>query len=537
LSLGCSEEETPVEIEVRFCDFDNNTRSMLEAKRLLSKSGELAIFKSCLVGRKKPDFKLIVCDFTDERFQNLRSKKEKELNAIGDECGLAFTKSGRSITNESKIQKLVEYAKKQSVPENDVTITPDDDTYREIEELLPDFALFPSYMTLGTDQAQFQNPFSDMIVDQIQIDRQLTDIVQEKVKIAISKAVKEIEDNLLQQTEAITKLIPNPEFSWRKLVNLNLETEDQFGKIVPLANRGLGVQRLAMVAFLKYLADHGGNGKKGVIFGIEEPETFLHPSAQRDLINAFRQLKEKNYQIIMTSHSPVFAAEASKDDLILVSRQSGEASIVQGQQLSADLIVEELGILPRDQIAGFSACVFVEGPSDETYLETATKTLKASGRLPADFAEVNIGIVLAAGDNLRFYVEKGLLKKLNRKFAVVIDSDKKSPTDSLSEKLLRWKTICESDGGVFVILRKRTMENYLHPEAIRRVLGRNVSVEDFNDVKSQISNQYDWRHHLKPVVKAMTAGEILEMDKFSDQNGNEKHELVEILKKLLQLAE
>jgi predicted ATP-dependent endonuclease of OLD family len=291
-----------------------------------------------------------------------------------------------------------------------------------------------------------------------------------------------------------------------------------------------------MVAFLKYLAEHGDDGKHGVVFGIEEPETFLHPGAQRDLIDAFRQLKEKGYQIIMTSHSPVFAAEASRDDLILVSRQSGEASIVQGQQLSADLIVQELGILPRDQIAGFSACVFVEGPADQTYLETAANTLKAAGKLPSNFAEANVGVVLVAGDNLRFYVEKGLLRKLNRNFAVVVDSDKKSSTDSLSQKLLEWKTKCESDGGVFVILRKRTLENYLHPEAIRRILGRNAIVEDFNDVKSQISNQYDWRRHLKPIVEAMTADEILEMDKFLDQDGNENHELLEILEKLLQLA-
>jgi putative ATP-dependent endonuclease of OLD family len=525
-----------VEIEVRFCDVKDDIRKELETKRLLSKSGDLVIRKSCMVGQKKPDVRIVVYDFTDERFQNLRSKKEKDLNSLGDECGLGFTKSGRSITNESKIQKLLEYAEKQGIPKDNVIIAVDTDTWQEIENILPDFALFPSYMTLGTDQAQFQNPFCEMIMNQIQIDKPLTDGIQEKVGKAISEAIKEIETNLLQQTDTVTRLLPKPEYQWKKLVNLNIETEDQFGTVVPLAYRGLGVQRLAMVAFLKYVAEHDTKKRQCMIFGIEEPETFLHPSAQRDLINAFWQLKNKGCQIIITSHSPVFAAEADEDDLILVTRRGAGASITQGSELSTDMIVEELGILPRDQLVGLNACVFVEGPADQTYLETVAKTLKASGKLSSEFAERKIGVVLVAGDNLRFYVEKGLLKKLNRNFAVLVDSDKKNPGDSISQKLLRWKTKCESDGGTFKILRKRSVENYLHPEAMKRVLSRDITINDFNDVKSQIPN-YDWRKHLKPVVEAMTTDEILNMDKYTDETGNERHEILEVLEELLKIAE
>ena len=535
LSFGCSEQDEPVEVEVRFCDIEDATKKEFESKRLLSKSGDLVIRKSCKVGQKKPEVGIVVCDFTDERFQNLESKKEKELNSLGDECGLGFTKSGRSITNESKIEKIREYAGSKGIQQDDIEIAPDTDTWQEIENILPDFSLFPSYMTLGTDQAQFQSPFSEMIMNQIQIDKPLTDSIQEKVGIAISKAMSEIQDNLLQQTDAVTKLIPKAEYQWKKLVSLSIETEDQFGTVVPLAYRGLGVQRLAMVAFLKYIADHDVKEKQCMIFGIEEPETFLHPSAQRDLINSFWQLKNKGCQIIITSHSPVFAAEANEDDLLLVTRQGGKASITQGAELSMDMIVKELGILPRDQLVGLNACLFVEGPADQTYFETVAKTLKAAGKLPSEFTEKNIGVVLVAGDNLRFYVEKGLLKKLHRNFGVIVDSDKKNPGDSISQKLLRWKTRCELDGGIFRILRKRSIENYLHPEAIRRVLGRNLNVDDFGDVKSQIPS-YDWKKHLKPVVEAMSSDEILYMDKYLE-DGNERHEILGILEEVLRIVD
>lgn len=200
------------------------------------------------------------------------------------------------------------------------------------------------------------------------------------------------------------------------------------------------------------------------------------------------------------------------------------------------MIVKELGILPRDQLVSLDACIFVEGPADQVYLETVAKTLKSCGKLQFNFDERNIGIVPFGGDNLRFYVERGLLKKLHRKFAVVVDSDKKNSNDSISQECLRWKTKCESEGGIFIILRKRAIENYLHPESIKRVLERDVIVDDFNEVKSQISSNYNWRRHLKPIVEAMSVEEILEMDKYYDENHIEIHELIEIIKRLLELT-
>ena len=119
---------------------------------------------------------------------------------------------------------------------------------------------------------------------------------------------------------------------------------------------------------------------------------------------------------------------------------------------------------------------------------------------------------------------------------MVIDSDKKNPTDQLKKKKTDWKCTCEADGGKFLILRKREIENYLHPAAIQRALNRSVTVEEFNDVGRQISSDYNWEKHLKPVVEAMTADEILEMDKYTKDN-TERHEMLDIVKELLGLSD
>jgi predicted ATP-dependent endonuclease of OLD family len=315
-------------------------------------------------------------------------------------------------------------------------------------------------------------------------------------------------------------------------VSLNIETEDQFGTRVPLSSRGQGVRRLLMVAFLKFMAER--ETTKPMIYAIEEPETSLHPKAQRDLIESFRKLKEKGSQVVLTSHSPVFAVEVGREDVILVTRGSSQANVSQGDQVSEEEIVEELGILPRDIVAGYAACVFVEGPGDQCFLEAICKTLCEAGKTRSDLRTNKIGIVPVGGDNLRFFVEKEMvLKRLNRHFAVIVDSDKAHANDQVSQKVMRWKEKCENEGGKFFILRKRAIENYLHPAAVQRALGRAVNVEDFNDVKSQISTDYDWNRHLKPVIEATTAEEALEMDRYVD--GEEKHEFLEIIEKLLQL--
>jgi predicted ATP-dependent endonuclease of OLD family len=533
---GTSERDR-IEIEA---SFHIEAKSFLQQRKLLDSQG-------CLVVKKtydhdlKPTIEVKIYDFVDPDFQNLWSRKEKDLNDLGRKYDLDFTQAGRSITNESKIEELIRYAESKQIAKCDVWITPDKDTLKTIYSYFPDFYLFPSELSLDTEQSRFQNPFQEMIASAIDIDNSIKDTVHKKVIEAVREAIDKIQKNLTEQTDSITELKVSPDIQWKKLVSLDIETVDQFGIQVPLSSRGLGVRRLLMVAFLKFEAERAKESEKnGRIYAIEEPETFLHPKAQRDLIEAFRRLKEAGSQIIVTSHSPVFAAEAGNDDLVLVTREKGITRIIQGDDLSPEQIVDELGILPRDTVAGYTACVFVEGPADQFFLETVSRTLYEAGKITCNLKDKKIGIVPVGGNNLKFFVEKELiLKRLNRCFAVVVDSDKTKPTDRIKASVLRWKEKCESEGGKFFILRKRAIENYLHPDAIERVHGKRVAVEDYNNVKEQISTDYSWDRHLKPVVEAMTADEILYMDRYNDMNNDrndEKHEFIELFNALFKLV-
>jgi putative ATP-dependent endonuclease of the OLD family len=75
-------------------------------------------------------------------------------------------------------------------------------------------------------------------------------------------------------------------------------------KLYDLEDCGTGIQSLTIIALHRLLAEIEG---RNVIFGLEEPETNLHPQAQKELIHSIKEAAENNEfsQIICTTHSPV----------------------------------------------------------------------------------------------------------------------------------------------------------------------------------------------------------------------------------------
>lgn len=79
---------------------------------------------------------------------------------------------------------------------------------------------------------------------------------------------------------------------------------------------GAGMQNLLLVSIFQTYAElMGGN----VIFGIEEPEIYLYPQAQRALYKNFIKLSE-NTQIFYTTHNPNFVDGGRPDDIVLLRK-------------------------------------------------------------------------------------------------------------------------------------------------------------------------------------------------------------------------
>lgn len=135
----------------------------------------------------------------------------------------------------------------------------------------------------------------------------------------------------------------------------------------------------------------------------------------------------------------------------------------------------------------------MEGSGDVKFWKVAFE--KINGELPEDILFVPCG-----GDQVDFFVNAHLCRKINRRFIVVLDSDRGAVDydDKLANKAQLIAKV-EELGGEVMILRKREIENYYSRDAIQRILGDDYAlpdefqITDYSDIKEEIKT-----HILEP---------------------------------------
>jgi predicted ATP-dependent endonuclease of OLD family len=182
-----------------------------------------------------------------------------------------------------------------------------------------------------------------------------------------------------------------PEVSALKLAMASTELEDMIGNLDIFADdghetlmrqKGSGIQGASIIHMLRILretAPRGANHKQLFLWNIEEPETFLHPSAQRRLAKMLRA-QSANTQILATTHSPLFVVRAEPHSNVLIRR-----TIQQGHYCSSPVklpkedplrpVRESLGTSLADSLSLHEVVVVVEGPSDVTIFSEAYRRL------------------------------------------------------------------------------------------------------------------------------------------------------------------
>jgi len=100
----------------------------------------------------------------------------------------------------------------------------------------------------------------------------------------------------------------------------------------PLARHGMGTRSLAsLLVFRAFASWRNINAKKGgdqvhSILALEEPESHLHPQAQRSL---FSHIKDISGQRVVSTHSPYFAGQAQLEDLRLFIKKGGDTVVTE----------------------------------------------------------------------------------------------------------------------------------------------------------------------------------------------------------------
>ena len=183
-------------------------------------------------------------------------------------------------------------------------------------------------MPIDPDSTFFQNEFKPLVDEVINLNQDLKEKLDQRIGKALQERIDKIFDYYKNYSPDMQKFRAEHKLVLRKGFTFDIKGVDSQGIETSFTRRGAGSRRILMLAFLQYLADRDSQDKeRKYIIAIEEPEAFLHPGLQRELIKTFFDLCRVGYQIIVTTHSPVFAGSTDIDNLKLVIRERGETNI------------------------------------------------------------------------------------------------------------------------------------------------------------------------------------------------------------------
>lgn len=192
-------------------------------------------------------------------------------------------------------------------------------------------------------------------------------------------------------------------------------------------NPGLGtLNRLFMASELLHL--HKKNWT-GIRLGlIEELEAHLHPQAQMQIIEALQ--KEKEIQLILTTHSPNLGSKIKLENLILCSNNYAFPMGNEYTQLDEEdyEFLERFLDATKANLFFAKGVIMVEGWSEEILLPAIAQRLKKQDVIQKNLTEAGVSIVNVASTAFQRYAKIYLRKdslpnKIETPVALITDVD------------------------------------------------------------------------------------------------------------------
>jgi hypothetical protein len=150
------------------------------------------------------------------------------------------------------------------------------------------------------------------------------------------------------------------------------------GVELALDQHGLGMQRSMVVSILRTWCEFIRNDQRDYLFAIEEPEIYLHPHANRILLNLLEEIAGHD-QVIFTTHASEFVNRTPLNNIITVYRAATGSRVVQPQlaQLAPDALVKVQRYMQEDRsdMLFARAVILVEGQAEYYALPAFARTL------------------------------------------------------------------------------------------------------------------------------------------------------------------
>lgn len=333
-----------------------------------------------------------------------------------------------------------------------------------------DLKFFPEYQYLSwAESLESINKVAATILDEalgVEISRaeRISKILKEKAQRKIDAQLYNV--GIQNEVPSITGISAKVSFDLqRKLTDLFVQkvgAQDD----VHIENQGEGIKRQIWFALLKIQANiaEANASNKRYIWCFDEPETHLHPKAQRDFFSAIQMLARQNFQILVSTHSTIFVDSSKVEDIKTFKIDNHYTNV--GTVANIEDIYTTLGLKNSDFLF-YNKFLIVEGHTEETlipilYYKYKGRTLK----------EDNVQLINLKGCT-NAEVANDVLEQLIKGFSkiddlaiYIFDSDtRKTPSPTL------------------FLAGKQDLEDclpiHIWPEIVSDVFGENISITEF----------------------------------------------------------
>ena len=503
LNIDVDPDNAAVEITCVFDDFpsdivlDATAPTTLLDEHLLNKNNLLQIKKIYNCSTKKPkESTFLVAQYPcNDDANDLILLKNPDLKKRCDKLEIS-PDSYSKTSNVSMRQAIFRHIPDLQLEEKDIPLDKSDDTksiWQQIQKNLPIFALFQSDRPSKDDDSAVQDPMKIAVKEalkEVQDDlEQIKDIVRQKAVDLAEKTISKLHE---MDPRLASHLVPDfkTEPSWDGLFKLTFCDD----RNIPMNKRGSGVRRLILLNFFRAEAERRQQqeGVPSVIYAIEEPETSQHPDNQEMLVDALLELAQtESSQVLITTHVPALASRIPCQNLRYITCSDVVGQIIEHppqteaeEDIFCQKIADALGVLPETRV---KVLICVEGPNDILFLQQISRILHSHDHSIPDLTDnSDIAFLPLGGSSLKQWVEKKYLKGLRKPEIHIYDADDqhnppyKSQFDDIN---------AAPDKNKAFLTSKRTMENYLHPDAITEVFEFSIVFSDWDNIPELVARE------------------------------------------------
>lgn len=469
---------------------DDAIETTFQSEHLVDEQGLVRIKKEWDTSQTKIKSKIYIFRGVYSSFDLFKSS-EKELIKKCADLGIETKKAnGEIYNNKEKRTKIEQYLTTNGEQINYIYDelpysgqTRSKKLLDVLRDLLPSFEYFKADSSLSDSDTSVQKYFKDKAYEFLKSEIDTKDIEQ-KIRQELELPLNTITEKINSVLSAEEQIKANISFDWSKLISTTFNCAKEISEI-PLSLRGDGFRRITMLSYFEMLSEER-NPNKNIIYGFEEPETFLHPETQYKLFDSLSELSNKGCQVLITTHSPYLIAETNVSNIVYISKDDGYKAR-QGSDIDIKTIVEQLGISVDTMIVklfepNFKLALLVEGPDEITAYRHLSKLYKENGAISETLEEMGVVLIPIGGCGaIKNWKQYEVIKSIGKPFYVLLDSDKQSENEE--SKHIKDLDNMGIDATHYHLTYKRELENYFPHSYFRTIDPEFPMFGDWSDVK------------------------------------------------------